>query len=87
MLRKGNREFKLQSRWDRSPTLVRPNRYEGKQRDYNPILVRPRSLLVRPICLGLMEVAMTFETRWRRIGRIGGAEFDFWFRSYVDVGR
>ena len=26
-------------------------------------------------------------TRWRRIERIGGAEFDFWFRSYVDVGR
>ena len=27
------------------------------------------------------------ETRWRRIGRIGGGEFDFWFRSYVDVGK
>ena len=26
-------------------------------------------------------------TRWRRIERIGGVEFDFWFRSYVDVGR
>ena len=26
-------------------------------------------------------------TRWRRIERIGGAEIDFWFRSYVDVGR
>ena len=26
-------------------------------------------------------------TRWRRIERIGGAEFDFWFRSYVDVGK
>ena len=25
------------------------------------------------------------QTRWRRIDRIGGAEFDFWFRSYVDV--
>ena len=24
-------------------------------------------------------------TRWRRIERIGGAEFEFWFRSYVDV--
>ena len=24
-------------------------------------------------------------TRWRRIERIVGAEFDFWFRSYVDV--
>ena len=34
-----------------------------------------------------VAVAMTFETRWRQIEIIGGAEFDFWFRSYVDVGR
>ena len=37
--------------------------------------------------LGFVAVAMTFETRWRQIERIDGAEFDFWFRSYVDVGR
>ena len=85
MLQKGNGEFTLQSRWDRSLTSVRTKCYEGKQRDYNPISVRPRSLLVRLICLGFVAVAMTFETRWRRIGRIGGAESDFWFRSYVDV--
>ena len=85
MLQKGNIEFTLQSRWDRSLTSVRPKRYEGKQRDYNPISVRLRSLSVRPICLGFVAVAMTFETRWRRIARIGGAEFDFWFRSCVDV--
>ena len=77
MLRKGNREFTLQSRWDRSLTSLRPKHYKGKQRDYNPISVRPRSLSVRPICLGFVVVAMTFETRWRRIDRIGGAEFDF----------
>ena len=65
--------------------LGKTEMYEGKQRDYNPISVRPRSLSVRPICLEFVAVAMTFETRWRRIGRIGGAEFDFWFRSYVDV--
>ena len=61
MLQKGNREFTLQSRWDQSLTSVRPKRYEGKQRDYNPISVRPRSLSVRPICLGFVVVAMTFE--------------------------
>ena len=59
-LQKGNREFTLQSRWDRSLTSVRPKRYEGKQRDYNPISVRPRSLSVRPIWLGFVAVAMTF---------------------------
>ena len=37
------------------------------------------------IFLGFVAVAMTFETQWHRIGRIGGAKFDFWFRSYVDV--
>ena len=60
-LRKGNREFALQTRWDRSLISVRPKRYEGKQRDYNPIPVRPRSLSVRPICLGFVAVAMTSE--------------------------
>ena len=76
-LRRENREFTLQSRWDRSLILGRPKRYEGKQRDYNPISVRPRSLSVSPICLGFVAVAMTFETQWRRIERIDGAEFDF----------
>ena len=65
MLQKGNKEFTLQSRWDRSLTSVRPKHYEGKQRDYNPMSVRPRSLSVGPICLGFVAVAMTFE--------IGGA--------------
>ena len=60
MLQKGNKEFTLQSWWDRLLTSVRPKRYEGKQRDYNPISVRPRSLTVRPICLGFVAVAMTF---------------------------
>ena len=35
--------------------------------------------------LGFVAVAMTFETRWRRIERMGGAEFDFWFGTYVDM--
>ena len=61
MLQKGNREFTLQSRWDRSLTSVKPIRYEGKQRDYNPISVRPRSLSVRPICLEFVAVAMSSE--------------------------
>ena len=86
MLRKGNTEFTLQSRWDRSHISVRPKCYEGKQRDYNPISVEPRSLSVRPICLGFVAVAMTSELGGAGyIERIGGAELDFWFRSYVDV--
>ena len=37
--------------------------------------------------LGFVAMAMTYETRWRRIERIGRAELDFWFGSYVDVRR
>ena len=85
MLQKGNREFTLQSWWDRSLISVRPKHYKGKQGDYNPISVRPRSLSVRPICLGFVVVAMTFKTRWRRVERIGRAEFDFWFGTDVDM--
>ena len=40
---------------------VGPKRYEGKQRDYNPISVRPRSLSVRPKRLGFVAVAMSSE--------------------------
>ena len=85
MLQKGNREFTLQSRWDRSLTSVRPKHYEGKQRDYNPISVRSRSLSVRPKRLGYVAVAISIKTRWRQMERFGRAEFDFWFGTYVDV--
>ena len=40
---------------------------------------------VRPNLLGFLAVAISFETRWRRIERIGRAEFDFWFRTYLEV--
>ena len=60
-LNKGNREFALRTRWDRSLISVRLKHCEGKQRVCDPISVRPRSLSVRPICLGFMAVAMTSE--------------------------
>ena len=64
MLQKGNREFTLQSRWDRSLTSFDLNVTKGNK-EINPISVRPRSLSIGPICLGFVVVAMTFE--------IGGA--------------
>lgn len=78
MLQKGNRDFTLQSRWDQSLTSVRPKCYKGKQRDYNPISVRPRSLSVGPICLGFVAVAMTFE--------IGGAGLEESVRPILALG-
>ena len=85
MLQKGNREFTLQSRWDRSLISVRPKRYEGKQRDYNPILVRPRSLSVRPICLGFLVVAMSTELGGSGYEISVGPSLTFWIRTYVEV--
>ena len=58
---KGNREFALQSWWDRSLISVGPKRYEVKQKGYNPISVRPRSLSVGPKRLGFVAVAMASE--------------------------
>ena len=78
MLQKGNIEFTLQSPWDRSLTSVRSKCYKGKQRDYNPISVRPRSLSVRPICLGFVAVAMTFV--------IGGAGLEESVRPILALG-
>ena len=45
MLRKGNKEFALRARWDRSLVPVRPKCYEGKQRVYIAISVGPISHL------------------------------------------
>ena len=53
------------------------------QRDYNPISVRPRSLSVRPICLGFVAVAKSSKLGGAGLERITGAEFDFRFRTYV----
>ena len=77
-LQKGNREFALQSRWDRSLISVRPKHYEGKQRVCNPISVRPRSLSMRPNWLGFLQwlcqlnsVAPDDKLRWGRVGLFG----------------
>ena len=77
MLQKGNREFTLQSRWDRSLTSVRPKRYEGKHRDCNPISVRPRSLSVRPKRLGFLAVAMSNELGGARRIKLVGPSLTF----------
>ena len=73
-LRRENREFTLQSRWDRSLISVRPK-------------LRMETERLQPH-LGETEIPIGETDLPRvcgRIGRIGGAEFDFWFRSYVDV--
>ena len=85
MLRKGSREFALQSRWDRSLISVGPKRYERETERLQSHLGETEIPIGETGFLGFVAVAMTFETWWRRIERIGGAEFDFWFRSYVDV--
>ena len=85
-LRRENREFTLQSRWDRSLTSVRPKRYEGKQRDYNPISVTEIPIGKTDL-LRVCGRGYDFWNRWRRIGSFGVTDFGFVFRSFVEVGK
>ena len=86
MLQKGNREFTLQSQWDRSLTSVRPKNYEGKQRDCNPI-GKTEIPIGKTDLLRVCGSGYDFWNRWRRIERIGVTDFGFRFRSFVDVGK
>ena len=56
-----------------------------KQRDYNPISVRPRSLSVRPKRLGFSAVAMSTELGGSGYEISVGLSWTFWFRTYVDM--
>ena len=86
MLQKGNREFTLQSRWDRSLTLVRPKRYEGKER-LQSHLGETEIPIGKTDLLRVCGSGYDFWNRWRRIGRIGVTDFGFGFRSFVEVGK
>ena len=82
MLQKGNREFTLQSRWDRSLISVVPKRYEGKQRSH---LGETEIPIGKTDLLRFCGSGYDFWNRWRRIGTIGVTDFGFGFRSFVDV--
>ena len=45
-----------------------------------PISHFGKTELIRVSASGYVKI-----TRWRRIDQIGGAEFDFWFGTYVDM--
>ena len=60
MLRKGNREFTLQSQWDRSVISVRPEHYEGKQRVCNVNSVGPIAHCSETEMLGMETESLQF---------------------------
>ena len=66
------------SRFDRNVT-------KRKQRDYNPISVRPRSLSVRSNLLGFLAVAMSTELGGSGYEISVGPSLTFWIRTYVEV--
>ena len=66
---------------------VRPKCYKRETERLQSHLSETEIPIGETDLLGFVAVAMTCETRWRWIERIGGAEFDFRFRSYVDMER
>ena len=60
MLQKGNKEFTLQSRWDRFALSVRPKSYERETESLHSHLGETEIPIGKPICLGFVAVAMTF---------------------------
>ena len=84
MLRRGNREFALQSRWDQSllgltETLRRETERLQSHLSETEIPIGETDL--PRVCGSGYDIS----TWRRRIERIGGAELDFWFGSSVDV--
>ena len=64
-LQKGNKEFTLQSRWDRFALLVRPKSYERETESLQSHLGETEILIGRTELLGFVAVAMT--------SKLGGA--------------
>ena len=85
MLQKGNREFTLQSRWDRSALSVRPKSYERETESLQSHLGETEIPIGKTDLHRVCGSGYDFWNRWRRIERIGVTDFDFRFRSYEDV--
>ena len=85
-LQKGNKEFTLQSRWDRFSLSVRPKSYERETESLQSHLGETEILIGRTELLGFGS-GYDFWNRWRRLERIGVTDFGFRFRSFVDVGK
>ena len=85
MLQKGNIEFTLQSRWDRSALSVRPKSYGRETESLQSHLGETEIPIDENDLIRVSSSGYVKRTRWLRIERIGGAELDFWFGTYVDV--
>ena len=82
-LQKGNTEFTLQSRWDRFALSVRPKSYERETESLQSHLGETEIPIGRTDLPRVCGSGYDFQTRWRRIGRIGVTDFGFGFRSFV----
>ena len=87
MLPKGNKEFTLQSRWDRFALSVRPKSYERETESLQSHLGETEIPIGKTDLLRVCGSGYDFWNRWRRVGRIGVTDFGFGFRSFVEVGK
>ena len=85
MLQKGNREFALQTRWDRSLISVGPKRYEKETERLQSHLGETEIPIGETDLPRVCGSGYDIWTRWPRIERNSVTDFDFGFRSYEDV--
>ena len=76
-LQKGNKEFTLQSRWDRFALSVRPKSYERETESLQSHLGETEIPIGETEKTRVSGSGYVKRTRWHRIENFGGAEFDF----------
>ena len=65
--------------------LVWPKRYEKETESLQSYLSETKIPIGETEVTRVCGSGYVKRTRWRRIESFGGAEFDFWFGTYVDV--
>ena len=75
----------MQSRWDRSLISVRLKHYEKETESLQSHLGETEIPIGETEVTRVCGSGYASETRWRQIDQIGGAEFDFRFRTYVEM--
>ena len=81
----GNREFTLQTQWDQSLILVGLKRYEREIESLQSHLGETEIPIGGTEKTRVSGSGYVNWTRWHQIENFGGAKFDFWFGTYVDM--
>ena len=75
----------MQTRWDWFALWVRPKCYKKETESLQSHLGETEIPIGETEVTRVCGSGYASETRWRQIDQIGGAEFDFRFRTYVEM--